>query len=93
MSTRHKSPSESESEIADQSFLHVVMPDEDLSPDIDRRYGLARALMATIREPAVFLDRHLRTVAASRSYSQMCSRIRRPIAHSASSNPWVGRIR
>ncbi len=66
-----KSPSESESEIADQSYLHVVTPDEDLTPDIDRRYGLARALMATIREPAVFLDRHLHIVAASRSYSQM----------------------
>lgn len=66
-----KSPSESESGIADQSYLHVVTPDEDLSPDIDRRYGLARALMATIREPAVFLDRHLHIVAASRSYSQM----------------------
>ncbi len=64
-----KSPSESES--ADQGYLHVVTPDEDLSPDIDRRYGLARALMATIREPAVFLDRQLRIVAASRSYSQM----------------------
>ena len=66
-----KSPSESESGIADQSFLHVVTHDPDFAPDLDRRSGLALALMATIREPVVFLDRYLRIVAASRSYSQM----------------------
>jgi chemotaxis protein methyltransferase CheR len=70
MSTMRKSPSESESGIADQGYLHVVTPDQAFSPDLDRRNGLALALMAIVREPVIFLDRHLRIVAASRSYSQ-----------------------
>ncbi len=66
-----KSPSESESEVADQTYLHVVTPDQAFPPNLDRRNALALDLMATVSEPVIFLDRHLRIVAASRSYSKM----------------------
>src|ERR1700722_8625562 len=71
MSTMRKSPSESEPGIADQGYLHVVTSDPASLPDLDLRNALARVMMATVREPLVFLDSHLRIVAASRSYSQM----------------------
>ena len=66
-----KSPSESESGIVDHGYLQVVTSDPASLPDPDFRNSLALALMATVREPVVFLDRHLRIVAASRSYSRL----------------------
>jgi len=55
---------ESESGLAGNGETHHVLM------EMNRRNSLARAIVATVREPLVVLDRSLRVIAASRSFCQ-----------------------
>jgi two-component sensor histidine kinase len=56
---------------SESGFAGKVAPPERAFPrELDRRNSLARAIVATIREPLVVLDRSLRVIAASRSFCQ-----------------------
>ena len=62
---------ESESEFPDQGGLHPRPPLYSSAIETDRRNSLAHAIVATVREPLIVLDRNLCVVAASRSFYQI----------------------
>ena len=61
---------ESESGFAGKGEIHHAARERPFLTELNRRNSLARAIVATIREPLVVLDRSLRVIAASRSFCQ-----------------------
>jgi two-component sensor histidine kinase len=59
---------ESKPDFPDTTRPQAQTPSYVSAVEIDRRNSLAHAIVATVREPLIVLDRNLRVVAASRSF-------------------------
>jgi len=58
-------------ELAENRESHIGSGGQPALLELDRRNSLAHAIVATVREPLIVLDRKLRVVAASRSFLEL----------------------